>query len=319
MTTMTLMISLYNILPLIMNLNFRQNFKLILFKSLLPIYKMDSFKSFLKKILQAIGPHLWEKLESILLDESSLQLYQKAFTHVSFDSVNNYEVYEQLGDITVNKFLVWYFHNRFTTANGVGLFNSPLGVKVVARLRIKYGSKQFLSDLADQLGFWEYARVGEVVSIGKRMSILEDIFEAFIGVTEFIIDRRFQNGSQTVGMGYMCCYKILQQFFDSIGIDVSYEALFDAKTRCKELFDLYKEDLGNLVYEYEKQGQHSIVQIYRQTPSQKIFICSSSSPVNKALAEQQASEEALIVLNRQGFTKEIPNEYRQLLGQLLVN
>jgi dsRNA-specific ribonuclease len=280
---------------------------------------MDSFKPFLKKLLEPIGSHLWKQLEPILLDEHSLQLYQKAFTHVSFDPVNNYEVYEQLGDITVNKFLVWYFHNRFTTVNGVGLFNSPLGVKVVARLRIKYGSKQFLSDLADRLGFWEHARVAEVVSIGKRMSILEDIFEAFIGVTEFIIDRRFQADSHTVGIGYMCCYKILQQFFDSIGIDTSYEALFDAKTRCKELFDLYKEDLGNLLFEYEKLGQNSVVKVYRQIGNEKIFICSSSSLVNKALAEQQASEQALVILNRQGFTKDIPNEYRQLFSQLLVN
>lgn len=280
---------------------------------------MSSFKCFLEKLLKPIGTHLWEKLEPILLDEYSLQLYQKAFTHVSFDSVNNYEVYEQLGDITVNKFLVWYFHNRFTTANGVGLFNSPLGVKVVARLRIKYGSKQFLSELADDLGFWEHTRTEEGISVGKRMSILEDVFEAFIGVTEFIIDRRFQTGSHTVGMGYMCCYKILQHFFDSIPIDVSYEALFDAKTRCKELFDLYKEDLGNLVFDFEKQGQNSVVKVYRQLGEDKTFICSGSSSINKALAEQQASEEALVILNRQGFTKEIPMEYRQLLSQLMAN
>lgn len=279
---------------------------------------MPIFKTFLQQHLQHIGPHLWQKLEPILLDESSLLLYQKAFTHVSYDPVNNYEVYEQLGDITVNKFLVWYFHNRFTTTNGVGLFNSTLGVKVVARLRIKYGSKQFLSQLAEQLGFWEYARITEVVSPGKRMSILEDLFEAFIGVTEYIIDYRFQTESQSVGLGYMCCYKILQHWFDAIPIDVSYEQLFDAKTRCKELFDLFKEDLGNVIYEYEKQGQNSVVKIYRQTTEDKVFICSASSLINKSMAEQQASEEALIVLCRQGFIKEIPNEYRQLLGQLLT-
>jgi dsRNA-specific ribonuclease len=259
----------------------------------------------------------WDRLDTILLDDDSLELYRKAFTHVSYDAVNNYEVYEQLGDITVNKFLVWYFHNRFTTATGIGLFNSALGVKVVARLRIKYGSKQFLSELADRLGFWDHVQMGEVVSSGKRMSVLEDVFEAFIGVTEYIIDRRFKMESSVTGIGYMCCYQILRSFFESIPIDLSYEQLFDAKTRCKELFDLFKDDLGTMVYEYEKQGQNSLVKIYRQTLQEKIFICSASSSINKAMAEQQASEEALIVLGRQGFIKEIPFEYRQILSHLL--
>lgn len=280
---------------------------------------LSQMRRFVERLLSNISPDIWKRIQEFMLDESSLELYQKAFTHVSYDSVNNYEVYEQLGDITVNKFLVWYFHTRFTTATGIGLFNSALGVKVVARLRIKYGSKQFLSELADRLGFWDYIRMGEGVSTGKRMSILEDVFEAFIGVTEYIIDRRFKVESSVTGMGYMCCYQILQSFFDAIPIDLSYEQLFDAKTRCKELFDLFKDDLGTMIYEYEKQSQNSLVKIYRQTLTEKIFICSATSPINKAMAEQQASEEALIVLGRQGFNKEIPFEYRQLLSQLLTN
>lgn len=280
-----------------------------------------SLQSFLYKLLENCRLDSWEELKQILLDDSALELYQKAFTHVSYDPVNNYEVYEQLGDITVNKFLVWYFHSRFTTATGVGLFNSTLGVKIVARLRIKYGSKQFLSDLADQLGFWDHIRISEAVSYGKRMSILEDVFESFIGVTEYMIDHRVLSSKhhRIPGLGYMCCYQILHNFFERIPIDLSYESLFDAKTRCKELFDLYKEDLGTICYEYEKQNNNSVVQIYRQTPTDRVFISSASSAINKSMAEQQASEEALVVLARQGFVKEIPSEYKQLLSSVLVS
>lgn len=289
--------------------------------------KMDTKMSqkglytFLSQLLENCRLDSWDEIKKILLDDSALELYQKAFTHVSFDPVNNYEVYEQLGDITVNKFLVWYFHNRFTTASGIGLFNSTLGVKIVARLRIKYGSKQFLSDLADQLGFWDHIRISEAVSYGKRMSILEDVFESFIGVTEYIIDHRVlsSNQRQMPGLGYMCCYQILHHFFERIPIDLKYESLFDAKTRCKELFDLYKEDLGTICYEYEKQNNNSVVQVYRETPTERIFISSGISSINKSMAEQQASEEALIVLARQGFVREIPSEYKQLLGNILIS
>lgn len=241
--------------------------------------------------------------QQVLTDPLSLQLYQKAFTHVSYDMYNNYEVYEQLGDITVNKFLVWYFYQRFPS------FHSTYGVKIVARLRIKYGSKQFLSSLAERLGFWKMIRVAEMISQGKRMSILEDVFEAFIGVTEYIIDQRMH-----LGLGYLCCYKILKSWLDVIPIDISYEQLFDAKTRLKELFDINKDTLGNMSYEYEKQMTgNSVVQIYRLYFGEKIFIASGHSMINKAHAEQEASEGALRVLARQGYVRETPLEYRKLV------
>jgi len=47
---------------------------------------------------------------NILLDENSLEYYNKAFTSDTADIENNYEVFEQLGDITANKFIVWYMH-----------------------------------------------------------------------------------------------------------------------------------------------------------------------------------------------------------------
>lgn len=238
-----------------------------------------------------------------------MKLYQKAFTHSSYDSVNNYEVYEQLGDITVNKFLVWYFHSRFSNQ-----LNSPFGVKIVARLRIKYGSKQFLSELADSLGFWEHILIldkSNDITQGKRMSILEDVFEAFIGVTEYIIDQRLHPG-----LGYISSYRILESIFNELPIDLSYEHLFDAKTRLKELFDTYREQLGNVHYEYKKlPNMVSVVQIYHGT--NKNFICSASSPINKSIAEQIASEKALQVLAQRGFVKEIPIEYKTLISTVL--
>jgi len=267
---------------------------------------MDSFASFIANLISSSA--LDSHHRSILTDPLSLDIYRKAFTHMSYDAHNHYEVYEQLGDITVNKFLVWYFHYRLARIGG--MFHSTLGVKIVARLRIKYGSKQHLADIADGLGFWDHIRLTETVSQGKRMSILEDVFEAFIGATEYLIDTRI-----TVGLGYVACYRILKNLFDPMLIDISYEQLFDAKTRLKELFDLHRESLGALQYEYEKlaNGQ-SKVQVLRVAPDQERHLLSAAiHPINKALAEQQASEDALGALARQGFVREIPTEYRLML------
>jgi dsRNA-specific ribonuclease len=275
---------------------------------------MTDFRSFIANLIAPCG--LDSHQLELLLDPLSLELYTKAFTHVSYDAHNHYEVYEQLGDITVNKFLVWYFHHRL--AQHGTLFHSTLGVKVVARLRIKYGSKQQLSELADRLGFWTHIRITENVSQGKRLSILEDVFEAFVGVTEYLVDSRLM-----VGLGYIICYRILQSFFDPMTIDISYEQLFDAKTRLKELFDVYRDQLGSLHYEYEKQSHtgHAWVQIARTPPGtqNKVVICAATHPINKALAEQQASEDALGVLSRQGYTRDIPLEYRQMLSHVTTS
>jgi dsRNA-specific ribonuclease len=246
--------------------------------------------------------------QSILLDPLSIDIYRKAFTHVSADASNHYEVYEQLGDITVNKFLVWYFHHRLARIGG--LFHSTLGVKIVARLRIKYGSKQHLSEIADRLQFWPHIRITESVSQGKRMSILEDVFEAFIGATEYLVDTRIM-----MGLGYVACYRLLKRLFDPMPIDISYEQLFDAKTRLKELFDVFRDILGTLHYEYEKLSNgHSKVQIFRNVPDkERVEICTATHPINKALAEQQASEDALTLLAKQGYVRDLPMEYRQML------
>ena len=180
----------------------------------------ETFENFVKNLISY--SRLDSKYISLITDKQGLRLFTTAFTHVSYNSNKNYEVFEQLGDITLNKFLVWYFHNRFPN------FNSTFGVKIVARLRIKYGSKQFLAELAEKKDFWKWIRVKETVSYGKKLSILEDVFESFVGVTEYIIDKRI-----TPGLGYISIYNIRKKFFDDIPIDISYEQLFDAKTRLK--------------------------------------------------------------------------------------
>ena len=283
---------------------------------------MDEFEQYIQQLINSLN--LDSKFVKVLTDSLSIKVYRKAFTHSSSNSRNNYEVFEQLGDITFNKFLVWYFHNRFSS------FNSPFGVKIVARLRIKYGSKQILADLANRFQFWEHIRLGESISAGKKLSILEDTFEAFVGATEYLIDQRMY-----LGLGYICCYQLLKGIFDSIPIHLSYEQLFDAKTRLKELFDVHKEALGTIVYEYSKSESSSIVHIYRvikkqivqedlpsssaaaSEPEERIFLAMATSPVNKSISEQKASEDALCVLSQQGFTRDIPTEYKNILTQMI--
>lgn len=264
---------------------------------------MNDFRFFIKNLI--LKTRLDSNQIHKLLSNENMVLFKEAFIHYSHNTRINYEVYEQLGDITVNKFLVWYFHERFPN------LHNTLGVKIIARLRINYGSKQFLGMLADRLGFWNFIKYStqEVMSPIKKISLLEDVFEAFIGVTEYIIDCKIYKG-----FGYICCYRLLKDIFDSIPINISYENLFDAKTRLKEIFDINKEILGTQKFEYDKNS--NTIYIYRVLNNEEFLLAKANSQINKSDAEQKACDDALKLLKNMGFNKQIPEEYNQLLTKI---
>ena len=197
----------------------------------------ELFKTFITKMLTDCA--VKHKYISLLTDSVSMSLYSAAFTHKSIDPISNYEQFEILGDITCNKFLVWYFSRRFPK-----LF-STAGVKIIAELRIKYGSKIVFSPIALERGFMPYISATQGEFELSVTSIREDVFEAFIGVTEYILDMRaceivskkYKPQTLLVGVGYSICYEILKVFFDAKEIDISYQGLHSPVSRLKELFD----------------------------------------------------------------------------------
>jgi dsRNA-specific ribonuclease len=243
--------------------------------------------------------HIHPRQITLLTDRLSIKYYHQAFTHSSVNEHRNYEHFEQLGDVTVNKFTVWYFHRRFPH------LSSKIGVKVVSRLRIKYCSKEILSLCAAKLGFLPFIR-----NTDPKMddtTLLEDVFEAFIGVTEFILDDRLAKG-----IGWSCCYKILESIYDQIPIHLTYEHLFDAKTRLKELFDLFH--LGQCIYEDLKDDHaiHHITVRSTTSPIEGVAILGSGEHEVKIQAEQLAAESALSLLALHGIKKHVSNEYKNL-------
>jgi len=237
---------------------------------------------------------------NILLDENSLEYYNKAFTSDTADIENNYEVFEQLGDITANKFIVWYMHRRFPK------LMCSQGVKVVARLRINYGAKQSFSNIADKLGFWDFITASEEERSRCKKPLLEDTFEAFIGVTEYLIDTKIREC-----VGYSVVYNILENLFNEIQISLKYEDLYDAKTRLKELFDFYGvEVLGTIKYESLKNMEEKITcaTITQCKGNERILLGEGVASL-KIDAEQRAALKAIEFLKRRGFSKTVPEIY----------
>ena len=219
-------------------------------------YKNIKFKNFIKTLLERCNLSN-ENIDKILNSENNgktgLELYSIGFTHKSINELYNYEYYEWMGDSTANNCVCWYLTTRFPQ------LKQPKAVKILARLKINLGSKKTFYQLSEKLGFWEYIssseeqikKNGEYITINvrqtKKKDLLEDTLEAFIGITQTLIDYH-------IGNGFSYCYNFIKSLYDEINISLSYKDLYDAKTRLKEMFDEWTTEESTLRYFNEEYG-----------------------------------------------------------------
>jgi len=259
----------------------------------------DMIRSILKK-----GKLKEEYINRIITNGK--ELYSQAFTHPTANPDNNYEPLELLGDSIVNCCIVWYLSRRFPQ------LNCQDGVKIIARLKINLVSKKIFADFGDQLDFWKYVSADKETRDTKMKKTLEDVFEAFFGATQKLIDSEIR-----MGVGYSICYNIITNLFDTLHISLKYEDLYDAKTRLKEVFDFFKETIGQIKYENERVDRIQYVKVFRlytdsRGKKQKILLGEGSAAL-KPDAQQRAATRALEHLNREGkFIKEVPEIYKKL-------
>ena len=279
----------------------------------------SDFKALISSLLRKGG--LKSKYIKMLTDPEAMKIYGCAFTSELVDPDNNYQVLEQIGDLSGNKFIVNYMYERFPQ------LDCAEGVKVVARLRINYGAKESFCEIARKLGFWEFISATNDLRQRKMKPLLEDVFEAFLGATERILDRR-----KRVGVGYAIVHDILTSIFNEMHISLRYEDLYDAKTRLKELFDMHESSLGPLVYKEQKRDMITFSTAYRVQGGKyvekvdahgnvsvnkkhilggKYIKIGEGSAALKADAQQNAATAALETLNKQDWFKPVPAVYQK--------
>jgi len=253
----------------------------------------DDFRDMLTSVFR-LG-NLSQKYFDVLTNEKSMREYDKVFTSSGADVKNNYQMYEILGDSTSNKCIVWYFYRRFPQ------LHCPEGVKVIARLKINYVSKKEFASIGEGMGFWNFITAISEERASKKRALLEDVFEAFIGATEYLLDLHFQ-----VGVGYSVVYDIFENVFDKKEISLRYEDLYDAKTRVKEYFDMHR-DMGQLVYNNIRDPLTGmfVSSLFSDRERQKIL--GTGQATNKGDAEQIASQDAIDHYN---LVRELPEFYK---------
>nr|UOX61032.1 MAG: RNaseIII [Diabrotica toursvirus 3a] len=257
-----------------------------------------NFFSFLKNIIMF---SLNEKDADRILNKN-FDKFKAAFTTRDVNGDENYEFFEQLGDLSINKFIVTYMGVRFPQ------LRSSNSVGVLASLRILYGSKETLSKLSEQYEFDKFIKCTneERMDKNKFRNILEDVFEAFFGVVEFSID----NDWNFNGLGYTTVYRILSRIFDKQDISIEYENLVDAKTRLNELKDEYKIMLQ--YKDFKKEDGTYITEVYVNN----IFAGYGESYIKKTSQIISAQKALDWIDENLGLKKIIPERYRILSNKI---
>ena len=186
----------------------------------------DSFIAFLREMLKK-GNMKEEWINEIIRKRENIEIYKNAFTNKSVDSVNNYELYELLGDKIVNASVMEYVYKSFPA------YRSSNSVSFFSKIIAKYCSKNEFSKIGKAVGFHKFIVATTLEHNKNRDKMTEDVFESFFGATNLIINNDIRQG-----VGYAIIYDIIENIFrNNVRIDTKYTSLVDSKTILKELFD----------------------------------------------------------------------------------
>lgn len=263
----------------------------------------DSFKNFLIKIIKYSDIN--EAYINKYVNDQTLPFFNMAFTSSSADENHNYEFFEQMGDATIGKFIIWSSYEKFPQLRG-----KSEAVEIVARMKINLGSKDNLSQIAENLGMWTFISASEEIRYRFKKKLLEDVFEALIGAIEYIIYEFSNSNYNQPGLAYQLTYSLLLKLFEPYTLKIDYNTLVDSKNRLKGVFDQYKDQLGpEAIYKTERVIKNDKSIFITKVYDKRNHFLGEGAAALKKDAEKKASEMAIITLEKDGFKKNIPSLY----------
>ena len=233
-----------------------------------------------------------------ILDNGGMEMYDVVFTHKSFDTEINYEALEFVGDAIANKSVAYYIFTKFP------YLQQPKCVVILNKIKSHLISDKSFSKFGKKLGFWDFISTDGNTRDSQLLSILEDVFEAFMGLTELRVDQVFGRG-----IGGVICSNIVSKLLDETNIPVRYEDLLDAKTRLKELTDFYNDVKISYKSTFSDKKHHVDIQFRGK-------VIGSGEEFVLVRAEQIAAKKALRHLARLGYRKKIPRIYREFYNSV---
>lgn len=144
----------------------------------------QEFYTYISLILNLIVPPNREKLIPYLLNNQTMKIWLRAFTHFTTrpDNSENYEALESIGDTVLKTAFKIYFFKRYPYADADRLNNVAQETQ----------SDEEQSRLSDSLGLIKWVSLDKVLEDNSK--IKEDLVESFAGAIELILSEIGYNG-----------------------------------------------------------------------------------------------------------------------------
>jgi len=212
----------------------------------------QEFQDMIKDMLYRSGiPD--EKIRNVIRDQQNqvrqnvYDEFAKCFVPEKVDKKNNYELYEFMGDSSVNKATISYLFRKLhplLSAKG-----SLSAVGYMDKIKSAYVSKQFLQSMCEHLGFDEFLyriihnpRYAGLLTNLKEEDEKENVVEAFFGCMEIQLDRY-------VGIysGYGFISNLIIDILESMDINYEPSVLWQQVILLKETNDAIKKYNNELI------------------------------------------------------------------------
>lgn len=177
---------------------------------------LEHLKAFVKGVLGDIGD---EDIREALLTEPALRQWQNVFTSDSYDPVNNYQLFEIIGDAVLNDAFLNYM---------VDLYPDSVNTANLTRSLNYYMSYKYQVELGQKMG------LDKMILTNKTLTdkTTEDVFEAFFGALQRITDNIMINGERAFeNEGYGMASQLLRRILGPIDLIVEADPIVQIKER----------------------------------------------------------------------------------------
>lgn len=293
-----------------------------------PIHEksLGEYKEFVFRVLVERGGVSKAHAEKYI--QLGINTFVLATTHDSVNPENlnkNYEIFEHLGDTTVNKCTTWYLSRRFPEIMARG----NAGVEILSLQKNMLTSHILLPKYCALLGLDTFIRYrqlpyvsekddcsdeSKVKHIGLDNAMKEDVFEAFFASIEKVID----DSEEIIGLGYAICYRIIKSIYDTQYIPYTKNELKDNVSKLKEIFDRreFKESESTYSFPYNSENKILSLILDMKNKCKRIvfgpastIVSGSDDDTNKKIHEQYLAKLALDYLEKEfGITRYKPGE-----------
>jgi dsRNA-specific ribonuclease len=241
------------------------------------------------------------------LAPDNMKLWERAFTHESYDYTDNYEQLELFGDTLLSAIAVAFFIKHFPQLKSSGLSemknyytSGPVQTKMLIDKRMNLNIRAASGTKAAYPG------------------IYADVFESIFGATYYVFE------SVSISSGYFACTKLFNAFYLDLEFDLN-KSKGNNKTRVDQIFKRFYNvkpiqrvpsnkgstiTLYLLKEHYDIMIKNGITDFVFKPNSQGKHRLASATAVETHDADEKAYQIAFDILKKVGVTNEWSNSVK---------